>query len=173
MTGCNKLVNHKEEYFRKCAQGRIRSYLRDAKSKLADHVILHRILKFFQNNLDDHKYFACYFDRNDRSSNRLCDIAGDFHCQGKYDAHNCLDAHHINPYDNAESRILFTTWNLDHVIERRTILSSLDTQLNVSCGDSCYRNYFDLLFTRQNLKLVHKSCHVIGPHKNCHVEHDH
>jgi hypothetical protein len=29
-----------------------------------------------------------------------------------------LQAHSINPYSSREERILFSTWNLDHVVER-------------------------------------------------------
>ena len=132
-TGCNKLVTTKEEYFRKCAQGRIRSYLRDAKT------------------------------RTDKSQDRLCDSKGHFQCQGQYNKLNCEDRHWINPHDNAESRVLFSTWNLDHVIERVKILADLCIQIR--CNNECdYLKYFDLLFSRKNLKLVHKNCHVIACH---------
>lgn len=28
---------------------------------------------------------------------------------------DCVSKHSINPYGNRESRVLFSTWNLDHV----------------------------------------------------------
>lgn len=166
--GCNKLVTSKEEYFRKCAQGRIRSYLRDAKSRLSQNKLPDHPVSHLKNLLEIHKYFACYFDRADQSVDRMCDSNGHFQCQGQYNKEACQDSHRINPYDNAESRILFSTWNLDHIIERVKILSDLCS--HVSCNEDCdYTKYFDLLFTRKNLKLVHKNCHVIGPHTECQI----
>lgn len=164
--GCNKLVTSKEEYFRKCAQGRIRSYLRDAKNRLSQNNLPMTAVQEMKNLLEEKKYFACYFDRKDNSFDRLCNSEGRFHCQGHYNKPSCLDEHSINPYDNSESRVLFSTWNLDHVVERVKILT--DLCLQISCKNEChYFKYFELLFTKKNLKLVHKNCHVIGPHTDC------
>ena len=68
---------------------------------------------------------------NYKVGNALCDKLGNFNCEGKYDDETCAynnkgrtdsDAedfgtilHSINPYESAESRIMFSTWNLDHV----------------------------------------------------------
>jgi len=168
--GCNKLVKTKEDYFRKCAQGRIRSYLRDAQSKLLDENSS-KLIETFKSLLSSQKYFGCYFDRADICADRICDEAGNFVCEGRYNRSNCTDFHQINPYDNAESRIIFSTWNLDHVFERVNILSSLQklTKDN-NLIDSCLPKYYDLLFTRKNLKLVHKSCHVIAPHTEIKID---
>ncbi|XP_057374036.1 DNA fragmentation factor subunit beta-like isoform X2 [Daphnia carinata] len=167
-TGCNKLVTTKEEYFRKCAQGRIRSYLRDARNRLSHNKLSLSPIEKLKSCLEEKKYFACYFDRKDRSQDRLCDSKGEFHCQGQYNKPICQNNHWINPYDNAESRILFSTWNLDHVIERVKILTALCSQIR--CNNGCdHLKYFDLLFSRKNLKLVHKNCHVIGPHIECQI----
>lgn len=35
--------------------------------------------------------------------------------QGPFDVDDCTSRHSINPYSNRESRVLFSTWNLDHV----------------------------------------------------------
>lgn len=35
--------------------------------------------------------------------------------QGPFDVDDCASRHSINPYSNRESRVLFSTWNLDHV----------------------------------------------------------
>lgn len=35
--------------------------------------------------------------------------------QGPFDMDDCVSKHSINPYGNRESRVLFSTWNLDHV----------------------------------------------------------
>ena len=160
----------KEDYFRKCAQGRIRSYLRDAQSKLL-HENSSKLIETFKSLLSSQKYFGCYFDRADICADRICDEAGNFVCEGRYNRSNCTDFHQINPYDNAESRIIFSTWNLDHVFERVNILSSLQklTKDN-NLIDSCLPKYYDLLFTRKNLKLVHKSCHVIAPHTEIKID---
>lgn len=34
--------------------------------------------------------------------------------QGAFDQDECISLHSINPYGNRESRIVFSTWNLDH-----------------------------------------------------------
>lgn len=162
------MVTTKEEYFRKCAQGRIRSYLRDAKNRLSQNKLPETSILKLKNLLENHQYFACYFDRTDQSLDRLCDSKGQFQCEGQYNKPLCQDRHWINPYDNAESRVLFSTWNLDHIIERVKILSDLCSQIR--CNNGCdHSKYFELLFTRKNLKLVHKNCHIIGPHTECQI----
>lgn len=35
--------------------------------------------------------------------------------QGPFDRGDCACKHSINPYSNRESRIVFSTWNLDHM----------------------------------------------------------
>ena len=72
------------------------------------------------------------FTENCKVGNALCDKLGNFTCEGRYDAETCaynskaiMDhndvgdfgtlLHSINPYESAESRIMFSTWNLDHV----------------------------------------------------------
>lgn len=35
--------------------------------------------------------------------------------QGPFDMADCTSRHSINPYSNRESRVLFSTWNLDHM----------------------------------------------------------
>ena len=46
--------------------------------------------------------------------------SGLFQCEGKYSSAACLypREHSINPYSSPEARILFSTWNLDHLVER-------------------------------------------------------
>ena len=157
-------MKSKEDYFRKCAQGRIRSYLREAQGKLSANNTSMKVIDAFKSLLSSHKYFGCYFDRSNVCQDRICDDLGNFMCEGKYNELNCTNAHQINPYDNAESRIIFSTWNLDHVLERVNILSSLQKKASMeNCHHYC-SEYYDVLFTRKNLKLVHKSCHIIAPH---------
>ena len=167
--GCNKLVKNKEDYFRKCAQGRIRSYLRDAQSKLMDGNSS-KLIEIFKRLLSSHKYFGCYFDRTDTCADRICDKSGNFICEGKYNQPNCMDSHQINPYNNAESRIIFSTWNLDHVFERVNILTDLQRLNEDKDLVDQFPKYYDLLFTRKNLKLVHKSSHIIAPHTKIEID---
>ena len=64
------------------------------------------------------------------SFKRICDENGQFRCEGRFDQDNCkygglvnsenesgdsTMVHFINPYESSEARILFSTWNLDHV----------------------------------------------------------
>lgn len=183
IAGCNKLVTTKEEYFRKCAQGRTRSYLRDAQTKLLANQsassLSKAVIAAFKSRLESRHFYAGYFDRSHNKDvdnvERLCDETGSFRCEGKYNLVTCehADSHVINPYETAESRILFSTWNLDHVVERAILLGELGGKLKMADSkngkmythsDCVVQHYYDLLFTRKNLKLVHKSCHVIGPH---------
>uniref|UniRef100_A0A4W5L6M9 DNA fragmentation factor 40 C-terminal domain-containing protein n=1 Tax=Hucho hucho TaxID=62062 RepID=A0A4W5L6M9_9TELE len=64
--------------------------------------------------LKSDKYNGCYFNRKEKEQNRLCTQEGWFSCQGAFDHDECKSLHSINPYGNRESRILFSTWNLDH-----------------------------------------------------------
>ena len=54
-------------------------------------------------------------------------FSGRFSCEGKYDEVYCKFRHHaINPYQSYEARILFSTWNLDHRVEKsRTVIPGL------------------------------------------------
>ena len=72
------------------------------------------------------------FDKVNREI-ALCNKLGSFECEGRYDVEECkynsqftsndVEAvpdlatlpHQINPYESAEARIMFSTWNLDHV----------------------------------------------------------
>lgn len=162
-------MDSKEAYLRSCAQGRIKSYLKDAKKRLDAQQKKPAVINYFTKTLKQNEYFANYFDRRADEVLRLCCPAGVFNCQGKYDSDICTEHHTINPYDNSESRLLFSTWNLDHVIERVVILSNLNRILRSSKLQVDEEKYFSLLFTRKNLKLVHRSCHVIGPHVNAHT----
>lgn len=159
-------MESKEAYLRSCAQGRIKSYLKDAKRRLDTNNKKDVIISYFTKALKQNEYFAHYFDRKAIESLRLCCPAGIFNCQGKYDSNICAEHHTLNPYDNSETRLLFSTWNLDHVIERVVILSNLNKKLENTGLKVDEDKYFDLLFTRKNLKLVHRSCHVISPHVN-------
>ncbi|XP_052573501.1 DNA fragmentation factor subunit beta isoform X3 [Peromyscus californicus insignis] len=76
-----------------------------------------RVLSSMCRKLKSVKYNGSYFDRGAKASSRLCTPEGWFSCQGPFDLDSCLSKHSINPYGNRESRILFSTWNLDHIEE--------------------------------------------------------
>ncbi|KAL0277856.1 UNVERIFIED_CONTAM: hypothetical protein PYX00_004989 [Menopon gallinae] len=86
-----------------------------------------------------------------------CDSEGRFVCQGRWDTSECEFGfrHSINPYLDRESRILFSTWNFDHRIEKsRTVLPTLfEVVQNRRIGQEVNYDYFyRLLFTNVNLK---------------------
>ncbi|XP_073326978.1 DNA fragmentation factor subunit beta [Pagrus major] len=112
------------------------------------------------------RYNGCYFDRTQEEPDRLCTPQGWFTCQGSFDQDKCLSLHSINPYSSQESRIVFSTWNLDHRIEKkRTVIPALLEALQNHKSTDINLNYFYcLLFTRENLKLVHIVCHKKGAH---------
>lgn len=72
-------------------------------------------LQNFQVELKKHQYFGDYFARSARKDLRLCCNSGWFDCQGPYNEKDCSKLHKINPYASKEARILFSTWNFDHV----------------------------------------------------------
>ncbi|KAK8377351.1 hypothetical protein O3P69_013764 [Scylla paramamosain] len=125
------------------------------------------------------KYNASYFDRSAvLETERLCDSHGTFECEGPYNQPKCPGIHYINPYASREARIVFSTWNFDHVIEKsRSIIPELKAALSGQRASSVNLPYFyDLLFlhknpsraalkTNGNLKLVHIACHVKKPHE--------
>ncbi|KAL7828777.1 hypothetical protein SRHO_G00324110 [Serrasalmus rhombeus] len=111
-------------------------------------------------------YSECEDERTENGLHRLCTKEGWFSCQGAFDQEKCESLHSINPYGNRESRILFSTWNLDHRIEKkRTIVPTLVEALHAKKSSDINLDYFyKLLFTRENLKLVHIVCHKKGAH---------
>nr|XP_018896531.1 PREDICTED: DNA fragmentation factor subunit beta [Bemisia tabaci] len=170
----------KEDFmFRRC-QDRIRGYLYKSKSDITksktynqDFVAKTNLLKSFQyfsSQLQKDKHFGFYFDRS--STKAMCNNKGDFYCMGPWNEEKCLHGekgHIINPYQSREARIVFSTWNLDHWIERsRSVLPALlNASELVKDGNYEINNeyFYSLLFTSKNLKLVHIVCHDKGEHK--------
>lgn len=126
-----------------------------------------RVLGAMEQKLKSVRYNGSYFDRGAEAGSRLCTPEGWFSCQGPFDQDGCLSRHSINPYSNRESRVLFSTWNLDHIIEKkRTIVPTLAEAVGAQNGREVDWEYFyGLLFTTQNLKLVHVVCHKKTTHK--------
>ena len=111
----------------KGCQARIRGYLAKAESGIKNQIEFDHIFSQFRGLLKKNNYNGHYFDRQTEKSNeRICDNSGLFVCEGRFDQDNCkygnadsesgdLMVHSINPYESSEARILFSTWNLDHV----------------------------------------------------------
>eukprot|EP00092_Neocalanus_flemingeri_P021125 GFUD01022890.1.p1 GENE.GFUD01022890.1~~GFUD01022890.1.p1 ORF type:complete len:359 (+),score=78.09 GFUD01022890.1:43-1119(+) len=172
----------KEDFMFKNCQARVRGYLAKAESQMKEAKNLKPseletiidMISDFKSNLKNNKYHGGYFNRAADSSSRICDTTGLFCCEGKYNLDNCQygDKHSINPYQNQETRILFSTWNLDHVVERsRAIVPSLVEAVKGKRRnkDMNTEYFYNLLFTRTNLKLVHIVCHDKQEHsqKTC------
>ena len=80
-----------------------------------------------------------------------------------FDVARCAsEDHRINPYSSASERLIFSTWNLDHGVEKsREILPQLVKAVEEKPPKASlnWEYFYSLLFTRANLKLVHTSCH--------------
>jgi len=184
----------KEEFMYKNCQSRIRGYLNRAEQQFKECGLLKKgeesmksknqpkisdaeekmivdILQQFRDTLREEKYHGDYFQRSAQLNKRICDETGLFLCEGKYIEEKCSyngdnkQVHDINPYSSREARILFSTWNLDHIIERsRSIVPSIieAVQLAAKKKKKVKVNteyFYSLMFTRKNLRLVHIVCH--------------
>ncbi|KAG9482014.1 hypothetical protein GDO78_010966 [Eleutherodactylus coqui] len=169
--GVEPRYKNKSSYMRNSCESRIRSYMKEVQSLAA--TVDPAARDDYKNLLDTLcaelravKYNGCYFDRTEEKSVRLCTAEGWFSCQGPFDMDECSSKHSINPYSNRESRILFSTWNLDHRIEKkRTILPRLtEALMEGNQRQINWKYFFNLLFTMENLKLVHIACHKKTSH---------
>ncbi|XP_036112454.1 DNA fragmentation factor subunit beta [Molossus molossus] len=169
--GLESRFRSKRSYLRFSCESRIRSYLREVSS----HTPLvgaqarkeyGRIVDALGQRLRAARYNGSYFDRGAEATGRLCTPEGWFSCQGPFDMADCASRHSINPYGNRESRVLFSTWNLDHIIEKkRTVIPTLAEAVEEQDGRQVDWEYFySLLFTSENLKLVHIACHKKTSH---------
>ncbi|XP_066492997.1 DNA fragmentation factor subunit beta isoform X2 [Tiliqua scincoides] len=169
--GVESRFKTKSSYMRYSCESRIRGYMKEVGSYTS---VLHpalqvkykQIVESMLEKLKLERYNGYYFDRTEDKKVSLCTPEGWFSCQGSFDTKTCPGRHSINPYGNRESRILFSTWNLDHVIEKkRTILPTLAEALKERDGREVDWEYFyRLLFTVDNLKLVHIACHKKSNH---------
>lgn len=179
-SGLETNAQTKEEFMFRRSQERIRGYLyktqNDIKKsktyleKATCRSVLDNVFNEFKEMLTKDKYFGCYFDRSIGDS--LCDNEGLFNCSGIWKYNGCsyssTDRHVINPYTNREARIIFSTWNLDHGIERsRSIVPALIKAAELCCNKASVNvaYFYSLLFTINNLRLVHIVCHDKGKHK--------
>ncbi|NWX88167.1 DFFB factor, partial [Nothoprocta pentlandii] len=158
---------NKSSYMRYSCENRIRSYMKEVNGFISNvhptaRDAYKKITDLMLDKLKSVKYNGCYFDRREEEeAARLCTVEGWFSCQGPFDRDFCPCKHSINPYSNRESRILFSTWNLDHIIEKkRTVVPELAEAVKARDGREVNWEYFyQLLFTLDNLKLVHIACH--------------
>ncbi|XP_040182488.1 DNA fragmentation factor subunit beta isoform X1 [Rana temporaria] len=169
--GIESRFKNKSSYMRFRCESRIRGYMKEVQSSAATVGPSAReeyagLIGALNKELKSAEHNGSYFDRTEHKAKRLCTEEGWFSCQGAFDEKNCTSRHSINPYSNKESRILFSTWNLDHGIEKsRTILPCLVEAVKESDGRRVNHQYFfDLLFTTKNLKLVHIACHKKTAH---------
>ncbi|XP_007449045.1 PREDICTED: DNA fragmentation factor subunit beta [Lipotes vexillifer] len=170
--GLESRFRNKSGYLRYSCESRIRSYLREVTAG-ASLVVTEargeylRVVGAMCQKLQAARYNSSYFDRGAKASRRLCTPEGWFSCQGPFDVDDCASRHSINPYSNRESRVLFSTWNLDHVIEKkRTVVPTLAAAVHAAEGREVdWKYFYRLLFTSENLKLVHIACHKKTTHK--------
>ncbi|GAA6106437.1 DNA fragmentation factor subunit beta [Tachysurus ichikawai] len=170
--GIDTRFKTKSSYMKHNCEQRIRSYMKEMYSHV--HTIKNarqkgeyqKVAASMSEKLKSVRYHGNYFDRTEKELHRLCTKEGWFSCQGAFNLEKCESLHSINPYGNRESRILFSTWNLDHKIEKkRTIIPTLVNALQDKKSSDINLDYFyKLLFTRENLKLVHIVCHKKGAH---------
>uniref|UniRef100_A0A1A7XMY2 DNA fragmentation factor subunit beta n=1 Tax=Iconisemion striatum TaxID=60296 RepID=A0A1A7XMY2_9TELE len=171
-SGVDTRFKTKSAYMKFNCESRIRGYMKEvdnAAKSLQKAKVKAEFLKASKSLLEMLKgarYNGSYFDRTEKEPNRLCTREGWFTCQGSFEVKLCQSLHSINPYGSRESRIVFSTWNLDHRIEkRRTIIPSLLEALqNHNSSDINLTYFYLMLFTRENLKLVHIVCHKKGAH---------
>ncbi|XP_069775153.1 DNA fragmentation factor subunit beta isoform X3 [Narcine bancroftii] len=156
----------KSDYMRFSCGKRMRNYLTEVKNhgKILEGKMVNMydaFVKQIEKRLKQSKFNGCYFDRTAIEKSRLCDNNGHFICQGSFDSISCGYDHSINPYSNKENRIIFSTWNLDHRIEKkRTIIPDIvKAVLNQNIDNDKVEKFYKHLFTVENLKLVHVVCH--------------
>lgn len=178
--GLEKSSKTKEDVMIDLAKRRIRSYYYTAVDYIKkDNMVkgdttnleeLQKILSKFQDELKQNDYNGHYFARASirEDDPSYCDDKGWFHCEGLFDLDACdKEDHMINPYGSREQRLVFSTWNFDHRVEKsRQILPSLVKATVARSGGNKvnWRYFYSLLFTRNNLRLVHIACHDKSEH---------
>jgi len=170
----------KEAVLKRSAKERVRSYFHSSKDFINNAGVSQTTRKFLLNKLNEFKsdlkavnYFEDYFARSAETGLRFCNKLGWFDCEGPFNKKVCTGLHRINPYGSRDARILFKTWNLDHQIEKKREVLPAMVKAAMECpdGEEINSDYFyDLLFTRKNLKLVDVRCHVISSHDSCKVD---
>lgn len=161
----------KRSVLRERAKTRIKGYYYKSKDEMQkrlgenDRGCVRHLFEEFLRLLKQHDHNGHYFVRGDTGA--LCLSDGQFNCQGTFSKDLCSGRlHMINPYASREQLVIFSTWNLDHRIERsRSILPTMSKAIQLADGRAINVEYFyRLLFTTENLKLVHPVCHIKSEH---------
>lgn len=176
-----KRATSKKSVLRERAKTRIRGYYYKSKEEMQKRLgeggqgWVQQLFGEFLQRLRRSDHNGHYFVRGEPGA--LCLGDGHFGCQGPFSSPLCPAAgagtrHAINPYSSREQLVLFSTWNLDHRVERsRSVLPSLGQAVREARGRALNADYFyRLLFTTDNLKLVHPVCHVKAEHAGCHCD---
>ncbi|GAB1604617.1 DNA fragmentation factor subunit beta-like [Argonauta hians] len=163
-----RTFDSKSQYMNYKAQCRIKKYNSDAGTKLKKDMSqevsqdIEKLMLQLKNKLDENSYHGSYFDRSASENQRICNSKGLFKCEGKFDQSSCEYSHSINPYSSRFNCLVFSLWDLDHIIEKTrvvipTILKAAELKgpKQILDCDSIY----NLLFTRENLKFVFRECH--------------
>lgn len=176
-----KRATSKKSVLRERAKTRIKGYYYKSKDELqkklgggANEQPVRDLFGEFLQRLKQSDHNGHYFVRGE--SGALCLGDGQFDCQGTFSSERCsATLHAINPYTSREQLVLFSTWNLDHRVERsRSILPSIARAVRDARGRALDADYFyRLLFTTDNLKLVHPVCHVKAEHGGCDCDPQH
>ena len=182
--GVDKRFKCKDDVMRDSARRRVRSYLNAARDYVKAHArddravaqLMTSLLDSYKNKLSENDFYSVYFSRcqgrdvkrrvtstDDGSNMSFCDERGWFSCEGSFSERECSHKHLINPFASRNARIVFSTWNLDHRIEKsRVVLPAMwaaISQLGDVSGRLNEEYFYGLLFTRANLRLVHVVCH--------------
>ncbi|KAG0431168.1 hypothetical protein HPB47_022029 [Ixodes persulcatus] len=161
----------KRKVMRGRAKTRIKGYFYKSKEDLQKCVsengkqCLSQLFEEFSALLRAGDHNGHYFVRGEEGA--LCCEKGQFLCQGTFSKPSCNSrVHRINPYGSREQLVCFSTWNLDHRVERsRSILPAIGKAIEEANGRILNARYFyKLLFTTDNLKLVHPVCHIKSEH---------
>uniref|UniRef100_L7M4A7 CIDE-N domain-containing protein n=1 Tax=Rhipicephalus pulchellus TaxID=72859 RepID=L7M4A7_RHIPC len=161
----------KRSVLRDRAKTRIKGYYYKSKDEMQKRLgesekgCVRHLFEEFLRLLKQNDHNGHYFVRGDTGA--LCLSDGQFTCQGTFNKDLCSGRLHvINPYASREQLVIFSTWNLDHRIERsRSILPTMSKAIQLAEGRAVNAEYFyRLLFTTENLKLVHPVCHIKSEH---------
>lgn len=166
-----KRATSKRKVMSERAKTRIKGYFYKSKEDLQKCVsengkqCLSQLFEEFSALLRAGDHNGHYFVRGEEGA--LCCEKGQFLCQGTFSKPSCNSrVHRINPYGSREQLVCFSTWNLDHRVERsRSILPAIGKAIEEANGRILNARYFyKLLFTTDNLKLVHPVCHIKSEH---------
>ncbi|XP_043919506.1 DNA fragmentation factor subunit beta [Protopterus annectens] len=158
--GIESRFKTKSDYMRYSCEGRIRGYMKEVENYPVEPAVqkaYYSTVEQMSQKLKAIKYNGSYFNRTENDTRRLCTREGWFSCQivAWWDQGICL-------YRNC-SQILDS--ELVYVISRgiekkRTIIPTLVKAVKNRNGKEINWEYFyRILFTVENLKLVHITCH--------------